>query len=278
MPKIMTAEQAFNVSMNEYPSLYASTTLDKAKMKFYDHVFNVIGNGWRDMEEFKKEHTINKHNKHLVDSFPEKYIGDTPLFTAYTEVKYYGNYKEGIFDSSLLGIYTQEEIAQMPEVKHSVRIDRRRKENENMEIDFYPNFQKRYSMVWDDISSLDKSWFEAAKFFYTNAKEYFTSNNTHNYSNACPKDDDIQKWDRLIADYERHFPQYVKEGQTQQEYFDKITQDYGTPYYGDTKQFIKERRAKELVRINSFLDETLERLDGYLKLDNTSVKKTGMRK
>lgn len=81
----MTAEQAFNVSMNEYPSLYTSYSLERAKMKFYDHIFNIIGNGFGDMEEFKEEHTINKFNKHLIDSFPDKYISNTPLYMAYKE-------------------------------------------------------------------------------------------------------------------------------------------------------------------------------------------------
>lgn len=74
MRKIMTAKESFNLAMNEYPTLYVSPTLELAKLKHYNQLFNVIGNGYRDLDEFLYGMTINDKNKNKIYTFPEKYI------------------------------------------------------------------------------------------------------------------------------------------------------------------------------------------------------------
>lgn len=259
----MTAEQAFNVAMNMYPSLYGGDSLLSAKFKYYDHIFNTIGNGYRDMKEFKDSHTITSKNIHLTQSFPEKYITGEPLFYAYTEVKERHGYNIGKQSSSLPGLYTKEELNSMSQVKHAMQTNANYFD-EIIIFNPYPNFDKDYSFVWEDISKLDKSWPESALVFYQKCQEYFASDKVSNYHYACPKDIEIEKWKESIEIFEENFAKYKTEGITQSEYNQKISKAYEIEYNGDTKDFIKRRWEKEHARINEFLNETVERLEAML--------------
>lgn len=261
--KIMTADEAFNVSMNKHASLYSANSLEEAKLKYYDQIFNTIGNGYRDMKEFKDGHTVTAKNIQLTQSFAEKYITGEPLFYAYTEVEEKYGYKSGKESSSLPGLYTKEELKLMPEVVHTMQANANYfKEDYNFNP--YPNFQKEYSLVWDDISKLDKSWPESALVFYKKCQNYFSSDAVSNYYYACPKDNETEKWERSIESFEKNFTRYKTEGMTQDEYHQKVSKEYEVEYSGDTKDFIKRRWEKEHARINEFLDETIERLESIL--------------
>ena len=260
---IMNAEQAFNVSMNEHPSLYASRTLEEAQMKYYDHIFNVIGNGYRDMSEFKEGHRITPSNVQLTENFPEKYITDKPLFWAYTEIDESYGFKRGKESSSLPGVYTKKELEAMPIVVHTLQSNKRYK-GEDYSFNPHPNFNKEYSLVWDDISKLDKSWTEAALVFYKKSQEYFNSDKVNNYHYACPRENETDKWQTSIESFEKIFARYKIEGMTQDEHFKKISKEYEVEYTGDTRDFIKRRWEKEHTRINEFLNETIDRLENML--------------
>lgn len=260
---VMTAEQAFNVSMNEYPSLYTANSVKQAKMKYFDHIFNVIGNGYRDLEEFIEGHTINSENEKFIDGFPQKYIGKTPLFYAYTEVEERGGFKMGLSHSSLPGIYTKEELENMPNVIHTVRANGRRMLDDSKGFVPYPNFNKQYSMVWKmDMEQLDASWKEAAVFYYKEVKKFFESDNVQFYSSAIPKNE-VDK-EIMIEDYENAFKRYRVEGMSDKDFHSKISKEYEMEYTGDTLDFINRRWEKELNRINQFIDETLEKLEQSL--------------
>jgi len=258
--KIMTAEQAFNVSMNTYPSLYSAPTLEMAKDKFYDHIFNTIGNGYRDTEEFLHGHTINKSVIELMESFPEKYIGNTPLYTAYTAVDNSRGLEMPVHDSILEGLYTKEELETMPHVATSIQSNSREFDDDREGIDDkfspYPNFKKTYSMVWNmDMNAIGKSWIEAGIVYYEHMRNFFNSEKYHWYSGAIPKDEvDLEI---MVSDYEKMFKHYTKEDMTEAEYFKAISDAYEIEYTGDTEQFIRNRWDKELARIHAFIDETI---------------------
>lgn len=273
MPKIMTAHQAFNVSMNEYPSLYTDATLEGAKLKHYDHLFNVIGNGYRDMDEFVQAHTINKKNKAYIDGFPDKYITVEPLFEAYTQVDERRSVPVGKDGSELPGLYTEQELKELPQVKYTLQVNKSYRRRETFVP--YPNFKKQYSIMWDDVSVLDKSWLEEAQFFYTKCKEFFASEHVHHYHNAHPLEDNTDAWKRLINDYESNFIRLKKDDMSVEDYHAAISKAYGCEYTGDTMQFIKNRWVIEHTRINDFLDETLERLQGLM---NEAVPKVSNKK
>ncbi len=270
--KIMTAEQAFNHAMNSYPALYATSSIEDSKYIYYDHIFNTIGNGYRSTKEFIKEHTITEENKHLLDSFPQKYIADEPLYYAYTKTKKFADFEMGDASSILPGIYTEKEIEEMVGVvKVFVQANASIIEDEDYQYDErlipYPNFSKTYSMVWKmDLSQLDDSWKYAAIEFYERAKGFFLGEFSHLYHDAAPKSE--WKMEEVVDSYESNFKRYKKDEMTNEDWYKIITKEYGQEYSGDTRDFINKRWEKEEARIKSFIDETLEKLHNDLGLSN----------
>lgn len=270
--QIMTAEQAFNYAMNKYPSLYATSNIQDSKYIYYDHIFNTIGNGYRNTKEFLIEHTINKENEHLLNSFPEKYISDQPLYYAYTKTKKFADFEMGDSDSVLPGIYTEKEINEMEGVvKCFVQANAPIIEDEDYQYDErlipYPNFSKEYSMVWKmDLSLLDDSWKFAALEFYTRAKDFFNSEFSHLYHNAAPKTD--WKMEEVMELYDKNFARYKKEGMSESDWHQVISKEYEQNYNGNTKDFIVKRWEVEELRIKGFIDETIEKLQNELNLNS----------
>lgn len=263
---IMTAEQAFNLSMNVYPSLYHANTIQQAQFKFFDHMFNVIGNGYRNHQEFIDAHTINNKNKKFLASFPEKYIGEIPLHHCYTKMQNIGNLKLPDLHSALKELLTIEEIKERTDIVYFNQCANQ-KNKQDKEAP-YPNFKKEYSLLWNvHLKDLDQSWIEAGINYYTQMKTFFDSEQIDLYSSAIPKDPN--KLQNLINQYETHFKHRKTENMTNQEHFDKISNDYECKYEGNTEQFIHQRWNKELLRIKDFINETLH----YLEQNLTSNKK-----
>ena len=251
--KIMTFEQAFNYSMNRYPALWTATTLGQARLKYADHMFNVIGNGYRSMEEFLDKHTITPENETLIHGFEAKYIGAEKLFMAYTEVDTTGYFKRAVTESRIPGLYTEAELAQKPEVQHTILV---RDRHENFVP--YSNFTKEYSMVWR-LTMPDISWLEAATDYYLHAQKFFESERSNEYYGAWPATEKEQK--KMVADYEKAFEAYRTPEQTQAGFFAVVSKNYEREYQGDTERFIKEGWNSELERIRIFIAQTLTHIE-----------------
>lgn len=243
---IMTIEQAFNVAMNEYPSLWTASTLELAKLKFYDHVFNTIGNGLHTANEFESEFTITDENKHLIDTFPEKYITSAPLYSVGT--------KNALNQMCYIsGLYTEAEAKELLRTGHFYH-------QSNRNSDYfvpYPNFDVEYSLVHNiDLSEYDPSWTIAAIYYYLEMRGWFKSDSVSNYPHASH----LKDMQSSINSYEQVFKRYAGDATTTEERNANITRAYGIPYIGDTEQFIHARWNTELNRINAFIDETLVKL------------------
>lgn len=257
--RLMTADEAFNVAINTYPSLYTAATLELAQFKFFDQVFNVIGNGTSTIEEFAEHYALPPENADLTQGFPEKYIGTTPLYYVYTEVVEEHGWRSPKYGTDLAGLYTEDEIKAMPHVLHSVLSNRDEVKGQSRFVP-YPNFKKRYSLVWNvDMGSIDPSWSEAALRFYGFAKTFFESDDAHAYSDAVPKDPS-----RRVADYEEAFARCRKPGMSEGAYRAAISEAYELEYTGDTEDFICRRWAIEKARILDFLEETIGMLENVL--------------
>lgn len=257
--KVMTAQQAFNVAMNEYPTLCSADSLDDAQFKYFDHIFNVLGNGYRDLQEFINNHWTGKHNEHLLESFPSKYISSQPLYRAYTKVRKIGTIDIPDYDSAIDGIYTEAELKELEGVAISIPNKSQFYDDEPSFPIPYPNFMQDCSMVWRmDMTKLDSSWTEAAIWYYEEVRKFFKSDKASYYHRAVPTNDRAKK--DLISDYEKMFLRYKKDGMSQEEFFEAISDNYELEYDGDTEAFILARWNKELERINLFIDETLDML------------------
>lgn len=259
MQRIMTAEQAFNYSMNMHPTLYSSESVELSKFKFFDHMFNTIGNGIRSLEEFIERHIINENNESFTKSYPEKYISSQPLFIVYKEHQMIGNHKSPKHGTEIIGLYTQAEVNEMPDSYSTIQINKKYKFVDEKDFSPYPNYKKEYSMVWQmDLSKLDKSWTEYAIWYYEKAKEFFHSDNVSDYHGAYPKTE--KAISRIIADYDSAFERYKKDNMTEEEFYKAISDAYELEYDGNTQDFIQRRWNKEFSRILSFIDETLLKL------------------
>ena len=110
--KLMTPTKAVNFSINMHPSLYASASIELAKLRVYDHIFNVIGNGIRDSEEFV-DHLRDRRKG--VQTPPAKYLSGERLHYAYTEIEDFGSgdfkWVMGKTDSCLDEVFTEAEKA-----------------------------------------------------------------------------------------------------------------------------------------------------------------------
>ena len=266
--RLMTIDEAFCVAMNRWSSLYAATTLELAKLKFYDQVFNTIGSGSSTMEELCEKYALTPDNAALTRGFPDKYIGTAPLYYAYTETTSVGSCERPKYGTDLPGLYIQEEIDAMDHVATTVLSNRSEALKGETKVVPYPNFQKRYSLVWNvDLNALDPSWVEAALTFYRFAKTFFDSEASEGYSSAVPKD-----CTRLIRDYEEAFAKYRRPGMDEAGYHAAISKAYELPYTGDTEDFIRRRWAIEKARILAFLEETTGMLEATIAQQNASRK------
>ena len=259
---IMTMSQAFNVALNQFPYLYAHPNIERSKLRVYDQIFNVIGNGYVDQDDFDADFTITAKNKPLLDNYPAKYSSDEILFEGYTEIDPDFEEFEKQFPKSgtnIKGLYTEWEKDLHPEVK----LWREKKPSTSDWIP-YPNFQKEYSLVWDfDMDKLDASWLEEAVWFYEQSKKFFLSEASAQYHYAWPSEPQKQQY--IITSFESRFPTYNKEGMTQDEYYAAISKAYEFPYNGDTQLFVQQRWEKEKARILAFIEETTTMLSDKLE-------------
>lgn len=257
---LLTPKKCVNLDVNTYPSLYASAGYELAKLRVYDHIFNVIGNGIRDTEEFKY-HMRNRRKG--VQTPPAKYLSGEPLFRGYTEVTSYGEeydldderFLMPVNGSDLEELFSEAEKADHPEVKRWIKV------NANTKFIPYPNFEKTYSIVWRmDTALLTEEWIDEIIWFYRKCEEFFDGPNSYEYHSAIPAD--ARQLERRVKDQDQHLTKYMKADKPVEECWADITAAYGTEYRGDTLDFLQRRWEKEHNRIRAYITETIAMLEG----------------
>ena len=267
----MTLDEYLIKKVNQYPILFISPSLDDAKLRLCDQIFNVIGSGLDEKRDFIKE--IKKSKDFRPQEIPEKYINNEPIFSAYKEKKSYGIGRSGeeivspVFESKYDGFFSKSEIDEL--MKNGTITFFMEDEKEHKKS-FYPNFQKEYSIVWKvNFSEIGlHSYAEGAKWFYEKAKEFFLSDESNNFHYAFPKDK--EKREIRVKEMSNWLKKYDNI-ENQEERFKKISEAYETEFDGDIEKFQEKRWEKEKNRILAFLDETLEKLNSELS-NNTKVK------
>lgn len=265
----MTAQEAFNRAIQQYPMLYAAASLHQARCKVFDQIFNVIGNGYRSQKEFDIGFRVPPAARAQYQTAPTKYIDGQPLYIGYTRatpmfsddvvarIPGKENPLRGDVNSMLEGAYTEEEKHFFPDVQlwRPLRVA----------PDWvpYPNFKTEYSLLYKiDLTKLDESWLDEGIEFYRNARAFFVGPNSHLYHTAWPEDSRQQE--RLVADFKTAFSKYVEKSSDPQEQNRLISEAYEFPYTGDVATFIQERWAKEKARILNFISDTVALLETEL--------------
>lgn len=257
--KLMTPVKAVNFNINMHPSLYASAGIEIAKLRVYDHIFNVIGNGIRDSDEFVD---CLRDRRKGVQTPPAKYLSGERLHYAYTETEDFGEgdckFSMPKHGSSLDEVFTEAEKADHPEVKYWLGF------NVSSKFIPYPNFQKEYSTVWQiDTALLTMDWIEEIIWFYRKCEDFFDGPDAHEYHRAVTTDP--KKLERRIKDQEQFFEKYRKETASESEFWAAITENWQCEYRGDTLDFLQRRWQKEHDKIRAFITETIAMLEGLKK-------------
>jgi len=145
--QMITPKQYVYSSINKYSSLYSGKNY---KLKIYDHLFNVIGNGISDINDLKFTFNIINHKNY--DFVPEKYISGEDLYY----VRYELNGKIGTLNE----YFTKDEV--------SIFGPRFTPRLVNTDWSTYPNFRKEYSLIWKDgvIDFLTNEWKRECVWFY----------------------------------------------------------------------------------------------------------------
>lgn len=239
MNKYYTPEQYILKSLGMYPTLYIDYSYDGVRLRVLDHVFNTIGNGL-DKESFEYQDYDFESAK--------KYITDESLWYGYHEEditrKIMSNGETYCFPTgkSILTCLESEK-SQYSNMVYWV-------ESNRYPHEFYPNFDKKYSLVWKPLfKKLPLEWTEDAIWFYTQARDYF-NNDPHNFHYAfpngeCSVEKQIKEFEHFIKDYKS---------------YEEISKAYELEYTGDTYDFLSRRWQVELTRIKEFIDETLNML------------------
>lgn len=127
----------------------------------------------------------------------------------------------------------------------------------------YPNFDKKYSLVWRvrSLDFLDDTWIDAAIWFYNECKEYFKGD-AANYSYAYPNKRKNTDGESEVKQFTKIIGNLFKEGMTTQQHWDAVTNHFigDTEYKGDVEDYLQRRWIDAKVGYIKFIDETLAKL------------------
>lgn len=238
MKRRFTPTEFVLARVGQYPSLYAAETFEQAKLRVYDQLFNVLGNGIRDGDELIHELTYHPFDQERS----EKFCNGAKAFWGYTEVKDFGgDFKIGTGDSITAGDFEKD---QHPEIIYW-------QECGYCKWNPYPNFQKKYSTIWfpDFESIVGAEWVKEAVWYYGKCKEWFASNG-HEYHGAYPSRNPGQDA-RYLADMHKQRERYDSD--------EAFSEAYGLEYTGDMNDFMIRRSAKAQAEAIAFIDEVIQK-------------------
>lgn len=254
--KLMSPEEYFHSNVYEYPTLYAHKNEKYAKLKVFDQLFNNIGNGINDE---LLEHLILPKIKNLKKKAIE-YI-KFPLYEGYKKYTLINDRKipEGDYI-----VVTEKDKINHPEIvlwEELTFIDNNFKTINYDTVVWrpYPNFQKRYSLVWEtpEFNTLSLEWFETAIWFYEQCDIFFKNHSSY-YHSAYPSND-TKSDNRRIRE--------LQEWKEKKYSSDKEFSDaYGVEYTGDMIDFVNRKWLKEKQRCEDMIKETLEMLHALRKI------------
>lgn len=108
--KLFTPDDYVLARVAQYPSLYSDASLDGAKLRVFDQLFNVIGNGIRDIGELRADLKYHKFNRDRA----LRAISGEEVYYGYYDFEMIGDYKFPRGDSVTA---LESEKANHPDVK-----------------------------------------------------------------------------------------------------------------------------------------------------------------
>lgn len=251
MPPEISPEQYVLAKLVKHPTLYAADSYENAARHIFDQLFNVIGNGIRDDEELMSELA---ETEIVEESFAQKYLTGEPLYWGYEQVR---ELCSGVFvpeNSAESVVALESEKHLYPSVKLWVQSNKRFSDKTETQRVPYPNFDEKYSLIYKtNFKELGEEWIDAAIWFYEDAKKWFETKSKY-YHYAYPSHSE-RKDQSLIDSFTEKFQKYSDN--------DSISKDYGVEFHGDIDDFARRRWQKELTRINTFIDNSIQMLKSW---------------
>jgi hypothetical protein len=122
-------------------------------------------------------------------------------------------------------------------------------------INPYPNFQKRYSLLYQNDTTLGKlpdSWLEAAYDYYAYCAEYFRAG-APGYFHKFSDDNEHFNTKKFTETLEK----LRTDKMTDEQWHAKVTKDYEFPFHGDVKAFGEARWERDRSNHLAFCEETV---------------------
>lgn len=247
--KILKFDETVNLLVRKYPTLYWGMTNKSMQRKVSEHIFNVIGNGFNDLEGLQKLIDNKANRKILNDKSKDFLFEGISFYNIIDRNNIHGKDKLSLTNTDL----SPNEIARLIKDKGCY---------------IYPNFSKRYSFFYKMkeqhfLDYFDISWFEAMKEYYTVSKTLI--NGDAEYQCKPPSDLTSKEWEITKKDFLEAFDRYGN-GKTGDDFNKEISKAYNHPYDGDLDKFLQTKWDKELNIINNFIDETLIEIEEQIRL------------
>jgi hypothetical protein len=254
----MNPEQNLTVNLIAHPILYASHDKDISRLKILDHIFNCIGGGYGELEDFIENMMLTDAREKMASQDISRFFNENDTKFVYNK-KYQSMGMDFQDPMHFIGILNEQEITERNDVKY---VDNGRKKSEFIP---YPNFEKEYSILWKyDMSFLSEDWLNEIKWFYQECRVFFNTDSVHEYHGFYPKESETKKWDNLIKAFADRFEHYKKDDMTLEEVYQNISDAYLTDFDGDVKKFIKTHFDKNRTNALKFIDETIDKIDDML--------------
>jgi hypothetical protein len=256
MTQFFTPDEYVLYMVQKFPTLFRDTTLHGVKLRVFDQLFNVNGNGVSTNGILKEHLTYEEFDKEYALSL----ISNEDLYYGYTEIRWLS--KEHNISMPAEGakpIYVLDsDRVNHPEIKKWVK-------NTVYPWVPYPNFQKNYSTIYQTnfATKCRTEWLEAAEWFYNQCGWWFAqSENVGLYHYAFPKATQLET-DRALHDIKNWLKKY--------ETYEQIEHGYGVPFDGDYEKFMVLRWRKNLCSIHEFLGEVQQFLSEQINARTSEV-------
>lgn len=236
MKNIFAPDDYVLFRVGQYPTLYAAETFEQAKLRVYDQLFNVIGNGIRDEDELRDDLKLYEFDRERA----QKFCNGAKAFWGYKQVRDFGSgFLVGEGDSITAGDFEQD---QYPDIIHW-------QESGYCRWNPYPNFQKRYSAIWfpDFRTVAGDEWISEAVWYYGKCRDWFTAH-SNEYHGAYPTGNQA-KDTQYLADMFKQRDRYDSD--------EAFSEAYNIEYTGDMVDFMTRRSAATIAKAIAFIDETI---------------------
>ncbi len=234
--KLFTPDDYVLARVDQFPALYAAESFEQAKLRVYDQLFNVIGNGIRDTAELRQDMQERPFNRDRATRFCN---GAQACWGYYDAQDFGDDFKIGRGESITAGDWEKDHH---PDIVFWM-------DSGYCKWNPYPNFKKQYSIIWkaDFRKVAGDDWVKEAVWYYGKCREWFAAN-SNQYHGAYPTGDqrkDTRYLDEMITARDRY------------ESDEAFSKAYGHEYTGDMHDFMTRRSEKTKADVIAFIDETI---------------------